>query len=300
MREIYIWLIAAMFVGSAAAVMAAKPVKVQEWSNGFPSGEHFNLNIHGKKASYECEPDGGGGSLFVPEFGDSRIDFMMNKKSKIENLTIHDKCGDAFDGDPALVELPDGEYQVYARILAKPAKAGEPSEVVFSPSLVEACNDSGTENFTEATDCEESFLLGTGVVTKDGAYTVESGELVRFDSSEEEEKGPKGKGGGGKGKSTAEDISGLFQWSGWACDQVYDTNGDGEITIEDLNGTDLNGDNVTDEQDLEIYLAENCTEFTDEWIFNIADLVVSGWDYKNNGAKLVQIRFYPVDTTTFE
>ena len=28
---------------------AKKPQAVIEWSNGFPSGEHANLNIHGKK-----------------------------------------------------------------------------------------------------------------------------------------------------------------------------------------------------------------------------------------------------------
>ena len=29
-------------------VMAAKPIDVQYQSNGFPSGQHFNLNLHGK------------------------------------------------------------------------------------------------------------------------------------------------------------------------------------------------------------------------------------------------------------
>ena len=41
----------------------------------------------------------------------------------------------------AQVQLPKGEYQVYARILAKPKKDDEPREVTFSPALVEACND---------------------------------------------------------------------------------------------------------------------------------------------------------------
>ena len=36
-------------------------------SNGIPSGPHFNLNIHGKKASYVCEDVPGGGSVFVLE-----------------------------------------------------------------------------------------------------------------------------------------------------------------------------------------------------------------------------------------
>ena len=31
---------------------AAKPVEVVKWSNGFPSGPHYKLNIHGKKADF--------------------------------------------------------------------------------------------------------------------------------------------------------------------------------------------------------------------------------------------------------
>ncbi len=38
----------------------------------------------------------------------------------------------------------------------------------------------------------------------------------------------------------------------------------------------------------------NCEAFYDEWVFNIADLVLYGLDYDNNGAKLVHFRFYPV------
>ena len=36
------------FIGEFDA-FAKKPQAVIDWSNGFPSGEHANLNIHGKK-----------------------------------------------------------------------------------------------------------------------------------------------------------------------------------------------------------------------------------------------------------
>ena len=39
--------------------------------------------------------------------------------------------------------------------------------------------------------------------------------------------------------------------------------------------------------------------FANEWIFNIADLVITEQGLMNDGTKLVQIRFYPVVTTTF-
>lgn len=269
-------------------VLAAKPQAVLEWSNGFPSGEHFNLNIHGKKASYTCDGSAGGGSVFVPEYGTSDIEFIQNKKAGIDGLQVLDACG-TFDGDAAQVQLPSGEYQVYARILGKPARDHEPREVIMYPSLVATCNDSGTENFTNATTCDESFLLGSGIITKNGVYDMDSGSLERIDTT----------GGKGKGKTMAVDMTELFQWSGWACNQTLDFDADGQISIADLNNTDLNGDGLVDASDLQIYLETNCTYFESEWVFNIADLVVSGWNYHNNGAKLVQVRFYPTDTTTF-
>jgi hypothetical protein len=126
---------------AVSTVSAGKPAEVVEWSNGFPSGPHFNLNIHGKNENYFCDPEPGGSSVFVPEYGDSEIQMIQNKKSSIFELTVHDKCAEAFDGDAVQVQLPAGHYQVYARILAKPAKQNEPRDVSFSPKLVEACND---------------------------------------------------------------------------------------------------------------------------------------------------------------
>lgn len=259
----------------------AKPVEIIQWSNGFPSGPHFNLNIHGKKADYLCDPAAGGGSVFVPEYGTDEIDLVQNKKSSVGELVAHDPCGRAFDGDPVLVQLPAGEYQVYARILAKPSKYDDTREVVFHPKLVEACNDTGEEGFGDSVDCDYAFLMGTGVLTKDGFFELDEQGFERT-----------------AGRSKALDVTGAFTWSGYACDQVYDTNGDGEITVDDV--TDLDADGDVDEADLLLYLDANCSKFQDEWIFNIADLVVYGWDYQNAGSKLVQVRFYPRVTTVFD
>ncbi|HEX9816158.1 MAG TPA: hypothetical protein VGB18_04185 [Candidatus Thermoplasmatota archaeon] len=278
---------AALFVVAAigATATAAKPADVISWSNGFPSGEHYNLNVHGKKSGFMCDGSAGGASIFVPEYGDAEIQLVQNKRSSIENLIVRDACG-TFDGDPAVVQLPAGEYQVYARILAKPAKEGEARDVVFYPKLVQACNDSGTENFTDAIDCDESFLLGTGVITKDGAFDLTEQGLERIAPT-------------GKGKNLATDVSSMFAWTGWACDQTFDTDGDGEITVADLGDADLNGDGVVDDADLALYLEANCAYLESEWVFNIADLVVYGWDWQNHGSKLVQVRFYPMSSTTF-
>lgn len=156
------------FMIFAPTASAAKPVPVIDWSNGFPSGPHFNLNIHGKKSDplanggiFNCpgpnfvkHPDplkGYGGSVFVPEYESdvvandgppTVIKYFQNKRSNITELTTHDACAGYFDNDgtqvvgfdedtqtditefwagnddPINIQLPKGEYQVYARILA--------------------------------------------------------------------------------------------------------------------------------------------------------------------------------------
>ncbi len=345
-------------VVSNGTASAAKPQEVVEWSNGFPSGPHFNLNIHGKKDGYICDSsEPGGGSVFVPEYGTSQIQMVQNKKSSVSELIVHDKCGDAFDGDPAVAQLPKGEYQVYARILAKPKKDDEPREVTFFPQLIEACNDATVYDingdgvtdvndlllidvngdgvidaagavpsehdlngdgvvdqadldlwlatFGDLIECTDSSLIALGGVTANGAFTVEDQTLERT-----------------KGKSKAVDVTDMFTYTGIAFDTSLDLDGDGDLDIDDLlltdiNGDgavdaigavpsehDINGDGVVDNTDLDLWigsliLAGLYQELNQAWIFDIADLVVYGWDYQNNGSKLVQVRYYPVDQTEF-
>ena len=286
-------LVAGLFSpGLPAAVEAGKPVDVVEWSNGFPSGPHYNLNIHGKKADFgssdTCTDDlSGGGSIFVPEYGDAEILYKTSKNNNVTELIAQDECSFAPNGDPALILLPRQEYQVYARILAKPNKDGE-RNVVFYPKLVDACQevDLDGDGTFESLDC----TMGLGIVDASvGAVFDKDGEtLVRL-----------------PGRSKAVDITDLFTGSFYACDASVDTNGDGMITIADLPSgyPDLNDDGLVDTFELKVYLdslvtAGTCRKFDSTWVFTIADMVVYGWDYKNNGSKLVQIRFYPTDTLT--
>jgi hypothetical protein len=71
-------LMVVLFLGFVAIAQgqpafAAKPSRpdndVIAKSNGYPSGPHFNLNIHGKKAGYTCDPTPGGNSVFILEYG---------------------------------------------------------------------------------------------------------------------------------------------------------------------------------------------------------------------------------------
>ena len=288
-------LVSGMFVVSglfSLSAFAAKPQETIDWSNGFPSGEHFNLNIHGKKINYACNSTPGGNSVFVPEYGNSLIQLIQNKKSSVSELYVRDPCSFG-PNDPAKVQIPKGEYQVYARILAKPGKSkiGDERSVIFYPKLIDACNDNLTapiDGFGDYVNCSSDSLIGLGVVTSNGVFVKDSQNLERIAPV--------------KGANKAAEITDMFKWTGWICNESADTNGDGEITIEDVPiSFDSNVDGVIDETELENYLLNQNCQLVEEpkWIFDIADLVVYGWDYQNNGAKLVQVRFYPLKTTVF-
>ena len=268
---------------------AEKSEAVQSWSNGFPSGPHFNLNIHGKSDSFACNPSSDGSSIFVKEYGYSEIQYIMNRKSSLSELSVIDPCAMG-ESDPAKIQLPSGKYQVYARVLGKPGnqKTGEERSVVFYPKIVDACNDNETapiDGFDSFIDCSAESLMELGVVTANGAFTLDETKLTRIAPV--------------RGKNQAQPITDMFYWTGYACDDLYDTNNDGEITMDDLAGIDFNNDGVFNTEDLNYYLEFNCQYFDDAWVFDIADLVVYGWDYYNQGTKLVQVRFYPESTTVY-
>ncbi len=49
--------------------------------------------------------------------------------------------------------------------------------------MVESCNDTGEPEFSDAVSCDDSFLLGGGIITSDGVYDLESQELIRSKGS---------------------------------------------------------------------------------------------------------------------
>ena len=247
-------LILVLLLVGVSQVMAAKPQKagnnendVITLSNGFPSGEHETLNIHGKNESFVCEePAEPGNVVNIPEYGSANITYVSGKKVNIDHLMVFDSCGDSFDGDPAEVWLPywpDG-YWVFARALGKPAK-GDPAEEGYDPRRIIIENDDLSptayylsENVSEPGDLEE--IIPLGLITQNGAYSVNSTDevginLVRFDSE------PEGK---GRGKTQGKNITDMFMWTGW-------------VFHPDL---DVNSDNVVDETDV---IADNCTGDTD-------------------------------------
>ncbi len=289
----YVIMALAIMLIAVSPVLAAKPQAVILASNGFPSGEHFNLNIHGKDPA-TFSPDltvTGGNSVFVNLFGDSTLTVRSAKLGTLTELTALDPYAEAFDNDPALVQLPYEAqgYYVFAKILAKPNNGSnsEPSSIILTPNTVPS-----VANYTEDPLNPEQLLL-LGLVTTNGVYEMTSAGFQRFQSGATT----------GKGKSAAQDITGLFLWTGWVCDASLDTNGDGIIDINDV-PADQNADGIIDQADFDLWLAAQAaaglaTFYDNEWIFNIADVVEQDTTVTNDGAKLLQVRYYPVDTTEF-
>ena len=179
-------------------VYAKKPPLVIEWSNGFPSGEHANLNIHGKKLipffncdnSVESEPFGK--SIFVPIEGTSKIEFVSNKRaSGFSILQVLDPCAAPFGQentpDAALIQLEAKEMQVYWRILGKPDNGGSPSTAMLShPTLIEACNFLPIEfdDDTIVNSGDPDVGLGLVAFTADEKHTEDVAVNGMFDVGE--------------------------------------------------------------------------------------------------------------------
>jgi hypothetical protein len=336
-NKLFITLLAGVFVfGLFSIVQAAKPQSsgsgkdVIAMSNGFPSGLHFNLNVHGKDDDYNCNQTIGGNSVFIPLYGQSEIQYVSNKKSKITQLMVIDSCSNDFlyppDDNPIKVFLPqkvqpdelqppiDPEgYHVFARILAKPNNGRNQecdgvncSNIILYPnSVIEACNDSGVDSdtFGEYTDCNGDLALG--LIVGNNLYIANPSEeqYVRFDPTSD----------GGKGKSKATDITRFFTYTGWVIDETLDITFDGIIDINDVPIADYDGDTIFDRDfdmdgdedadDVEAWLTSlegvYAWYYDTEWILNIADLVVTEQGLVNDGTKLLQIRFYPVSTTEY-
>jgi hypothetical protein len=323
--------VVALLVG-ASAVIAAKPQKsgsgkdVIALSNGFPSGQHFNLNIHGKDPeTFVCDATPGGKSVFVAEYGASTLQYVSNKKASVYDLTVLDPCAmpDPYGDGVAKVQLPykvmvddtptpAGGYYVFVRILGKPnnGKTETSSNIILYPNtVVEACNDPGDPDFGNYTACSDSELL-MGLIVGENLYVPDPDEQVlrRFEDPIPTK---------GRGKSRGVNITRLFIYTGWVVDATLDANDDEVIDINDVPvadygeampgaNRDYNNDGVEDEADVEAWLTDMAAlaepmawYFANEWIFNIADLVITEQGLMNDGTKLVQIRFYPVVTTTF-
>jgi hypothetical protein len=299
----------------ASPTFAGKPQNVISMSNGYPSGAHYNLIIHGKKTgnsevaaeeitTFHCPSGEGGNSVFVADYGHSTIQYISNKKASLTGLTVLDACAEAFDLNPAQVQLPYDEYYVFARLHGTPKnKHGEKSSVILTPEpVLQVCDydasdpNANPDDFATYTECKDSSLWVLGMVTTNGVYYATDHTAERYDTTKQ-----------GKRPKNAQEITGLFTWTGFVCDASLDVNVNADGTIGDgvidaLDVPDMDGDGDIDQDDINLFLLtqDSCTYYENEWVFNVADLVVESMDFNNSGAKTLHIRFYPRSTTSFE
>ncbi len=316
-----VMVVAAMVFG-ASTVMAAKPQQVIKHSNGFPSGQHFNLNLHGKNPLiYTGDPGPGGNSVIIALSGNSTIEYLSNKKnnSKTE-LYVIDPLTEQFAGaDAAQVYLPYNikdesdnitksarGYYVFGRILGKPknnATSDNASHILIYPNIVVAASNV-TDNYTWPWPLYDGEVqLDLGIITTQGNVGItDPAGFYRFDPPTDD---PDEKGKGQKrGKSKAKEITDLFLWSGYVSDNVsLDCNGNGYLDEGDMACYEhLEWEpGGTFEEWLEHLVDTGQANYVDkQWIFDIAEMIITGQDVVNDGTKLFQIRFYPVETTEFE
>ncbi len=258
---------------------ATKPGQIVN-PNGFPFGEHYNLNIIAKKDGFACEQQVDeygnpvyGNVVFVPLNGNNiKIEMQSGtgkKAADITNLQAIDPCTASMDGDAALIQIPKNDlgYRVYARALATPTD--EPS-MQIAGGLVAAVDEYGND------------LVYLGLVTSTG-FETPYGSFSRT-----------------KGQSRAQDITGLFEWSGSVC---YVSAADCTDSCTTTNLCCTPGavagtyDSCAPKVDLcslgTVDVTAACRTYTHEWIFNIADFVTYLWDIDNSGVKNLQVRFYP-------
>lgn len=67
-------------------------------------------------------------------------------------------------------------------------------------------------------------------------------------------------------------------------------NPDGVVTPDDSFAAPVNG---VCTQGILMSVPVTCVTYSNEWIFNIGELVESDWLMSNDGSKLIQLRFYP-------
>jgi hypothetical protein len=274
----------------ASPTFAVKPGKEVN-PNGFPSGEHYNLNLNAKKSDYNCTPQVNdelgdpvyGKVIFIPQYTSDfdEVGILMESGKKgpkgapnCTTLEVVDKCA-GFDGDPAILRLPKSEYgyNVYLRAKGKPTKEMENMMIFGKLQYVE--DEYGTP------------LIFLGTLTHNG---VEGLPLTRP-----------------KGKTKAVDITPLFHWYGAICYEgalpVDLANPDDYsaqcCTLTDSDGNGIYEDYFCDSAPLDLTCGAGetllyCTAALDyEWIFNIGDHVGYFWEVDNNGVRSAQVRFYP-------
>lgn len=238
MKRILMVTISAMLVGTLILgilpAMAGKPQDVIENSNGYPSGPHFNLNVHGKDPStFLCEEVlPGGNSVFIDEYGESTIQYVTDKKSNVTDLMALEPCAGCFndppDDTPAKVMLAyEGEdLYVFSRVRAisdNEQNGSNSGSIRFHPNLVgNARNDAdpASPDLPFSIEPPDALLLPLESSNIRYVHNTIPEEFVTYDLATAQ----------GREKTKPSDVTRLFKWLGSFFEaSTLDTNADGNI-----------------------------------------------------------------------
>jgi len=258
-------------VSAAKGGIPGKSKLVQMNSNGFPSGPHINLNIHGRDLGWNgCQDVEGppksddndlGKNINVPLEGTGTILFVSNKKSTNTDMTVWDNCTENVhpsDTDAAKVQIPpngnDGWF-VYWRMQAGNNNNQELADVILTPNLnlLAMCNDDpdnpiiGFSEFNDCQDMGEEMIMPILQVSTGGISDPTGTTITKWDQI-----------GKGKTRQLAADVTEKFKWSGTVCNADLDFTGDGSISLSDFNVTNNVGgdpDGVVNASDFDALIA---------------------------------------------
>lgn len=260
------------------------------------------------------------------------IDILMESGAKgpkgateTTSLQVTDWCSEQFDGDAATLRLPrdpDG-YAVFARILAKPGQDGGPSFDFTSRNLVLVQDEMGNDlvllglvNETGAFDPITLTRYDTSTSGKGAKRAVDITKIFTYTGdvcyiNDVDYFCPDFGGTNPAGCTLRVDENGVQQPvccapvdpdTGTAAESCSDTQvafaGCVDSTFDSGTATyvcpstiDLDG---VEPEETACAIVPVCRQYTDQWIFNIADFVNVLYGVQNDGAYLVNIRFYPL------
>jgi hypothetical protein len=229
--------VSAMLVGTliqgVLPVMAGQPQDVIINSTEYPSGPHFNLNVHGKDPGTFLYEEGLSGlkSVFIDEYSELTTQYLTNKKSNITGLMVQEPCAGCFNdppnATPAKVVLPDEreDLYVFSRVRAisdNEQNSSNPDSIRFHSNLLgNARNDldPAIPDFPFSIEPPDAQLLKLESNNIRYVHNTTPEEFVIYDLATTK----------GKEKSKPSDVTRLFKWLGsFFAASILDENADGK------------------------------------------------------------------------
>jgi len=210
---------------------AGQPQDVIINSTGYPSGPHFNLNVHGKDPStflYE-EVLSGVKSVFIDEYGEPTTQYDANKKSNITGLIVQEPCTGCFNDPPddtpakVIVTYERENLYVFSRVRAivdNEQNCNNPDSIRFHPNLLgNAPNDVDPANpdFPFSIKPPDAQLLKLESNNIRYVHNTTPEEFVIYDLAT------------AKGKTKPSEVTRLLKWLGSFFEaSILDENADGK------------------------------------------------------------------------